>query len=136
MPGAASNYLENKILDHCLRYGTAPFTAPSTLYLALFTADPGETGSFTAEISSTGTAYARQSVTFAAASGGSCTNSATVTFPIATASWGTITHVAITDSATRGAGNILFYSAVTTSKLIDVSDQFQITSGNLTISLD
>jgi len=104
--------------------------------LALFTADPGETGSMTYEVSGTGTAYARQAITFASASGGVSANDATVTFPVATASYGTVTHVAITDSATRAAGNILYYSAVTTAKAIDTSDQFQVTAGNLTISLD
>jgi hypothetical protein len=58
-----------------------------------------------------------------------------VTFDAATASWGTITHVAVMDNDTEGAGNVLFWGAVTTSKTIDTGDTFQITSGNLTISL-
>ena len=72
---------------------------------------------------------------------GACTassaaSSATVTFPTATASWGTITHVAVCDGATAGAGNQLFYGAVTTSKTIDTGDTFQVSSGNLTVALD
>jgi hypothetical protein len=130
---AASNYLEDKILDHVLT--ATAFTQPSR-YIALFTADPGEAGSFTNEISTSGTAYARQSVTFAAASSGSSATSATVTFPTATANWGTVTHVAVVDGDTEGAGNVLFYGAVTTSKTIETGDTFQISSGNLTISLD
>lgn len=132
--GAASNYLEGKILDHVLK--VTAYTQPTVLYVALFTADPGEASSFTNEISTSGSAYSRQSVTFSAASGGTSASSATVTFPAATASWGTITHIAVCDSATAGAGNQLFYGAVTTSKTIDVGDTFQITSGNLTVSLD
>ena len=131
---AASNYLENKLLDHVLT--ASAYTAPSTRYIALFTADPGEAGSFTNEVSTSGTAYARQAVTFAAASSGTSATNATVTFPAATASWGTITHVAVVDGGTAGAGNVLFYGAVTTSKAIDTGDTFQITSGNLTISLN
>jgi hypothetical protein len=130
---AASNYLENKILDHVLT--ATSYTQPSR-YLALFTADPGEAGSFTSEISTSGTAYARQAVTFAAASSGSSATNATVTFPTATANWGTVSHVAIVDGDTEGAGNVLFYGAVTVSKLIETGDTFQISSGNLTISLD
>lgn len=130
---AASNFLENKILDHVLT--ATAYTQPSR-YIALFTASPGEAGSFTNEISTSGTAYARQAVTFAAASSGSSATNATVTFPTATANWGTITHVAVVDGATAGAGNVLFYGAVTTSKQIDTGDTFQISSGNLTISLD
>jgi hypothetical protein len=131
---SASNYLENKVLDHVLT--ATSYTAPTTRYVALFTADPGETGSFAAEVGTSGTAYARQAVTFAAASNGTSATSATVTFPAATASWGTITHVAVVDSGTAGSGNVLFSGAVTTSKTIDTGDTFQITSGNLTISLD
>lgn len=130
---ASSNYLENKLLDHTLT--ATAFTQPSVRYIALFTADPGETGSFTNEVTTSSSAYARQAVTFAAASSGTSATNATVTFPAATANWGTVTHVAVTDGATAGAGNVLFYGAVTTSKTIDTGDTFQITSGNLTISL-
>ena len=138
---AASNYLENKLLDHTLRYGTAPYTGVGTLYLALFnntstnTATNLEAGTLTDETSTSGTAYARTAITFGAASSGTSTSSNTVTFSAATASWGTITHVAIMDGATAGAGNVLFYGAVTTSKTIDTGDTFQVSSGSLTISL-
>lgn len=129
---AASNYLENKILDHVLT--STAYTQPSR-YLALFTANTGlETNSPSAEISTSGTAYSRQAVTFAAASSGSSSTNATVTFSAATANWGTITHVAVMDAST--AGNVLFWGAVTTSKTIETGDTFQVTSGNLTISLD
>ena len=138
---AASNYLENKLLDHTLRYGTAPYVGVTTLYLALFnntstnTAANLEAGTLTDETGTSGTAYARMPVTFAAASGGSSATNATVTFPAATANWGTITHVAVMESGTAGAGNVLFWGAVTTSKTIETGDTFQVTSGNLTISL-
>jgi hypothetical protein len=136
---AASNYLEGKVLDHVLR--VASFTQPSGLYLALFTNTSGsaasnlESGTLTDEVSTSGSAYSRQSITFAAASGGSSASSGTVTFSAATANWGTITHVAIMDGGTAGAGNVLFYGAVTTSKTIETGDTFQVSSGNLTVSL-
>lgn len=130
---AASDYLEDKLLDHVLT--ATSYTAPSTRYLALFTAVTGlETNSPSAEISASGTAYARQTVTFAAASSGTSATNATVTFPAATDNWGTVTHVAVMDAAT--SGNVLFYGAVTTSKTIETGDTFQVSSGNLTISLD
>jgi hypothetical protein len=72
-------------------------------------------------------------VTFAAASGGSSATNATVTFDAATANWGTVTCVAVMDAAT--GGNVLFYGQVTTAKTIDTGDTFQVTSGNLTVSL-
>jgi hypothetical protein len=127
---AASNYLENKILDHVL---TATSYSQPSRFLALYTASPGEAGSHTNEVSTSGTAYARQAVTFAAASSGSSATNATVTFPTATANWGTVTVVAVMDAAT--SGQVLFYGDVTTAKQIDSGDTFTVTAGNLTISL-
>jgi hypothetical protein len=135
---AASNYLEEKILNHVLT--ATAYTQPAR-HIALFTNTSGnaaanlEAGTLTDEISTSGTAYARKTVTFAAASGGSSATNATVTFDAATASWGSITHVAVMDSGTAGSGNVLFWGAVTTAKTIDSGDTFQISSGNLTISL-
>jgi hypothetical protein len=134
---AASNYLENKVLDHVLT--ATGYTAPTTRYLALFTNTSGsaaanlEAGTLSDEVTTSGTAYGRKTITFAAASGGSSASNATVTFDTATANWGTITHVAVMDAAT--SGNVLFYGAVTTSKTIETGDTFQVSSGNLTISL-
>lgn len=138
---AASNYLENKVLDHVLT--ATSYTAPGTRYLALFKSPVSkaatdadlEAGTLTNEVSTSGTAYSRKTVTFAAASSGTSATNATVTFDAATASWGTVTHVAVMDGGTAGAGNVLFYGQVTTEKTIDSGDTFQVTSGNLTISL-
>jgi hypothetical protein len=135
---AASNYTENKVLDHAL--GTASWTAPTTVYLALFLNTSGnaatnlEAGTITDEVSTGGsTNYGRQTIAFGGASGGSASNSGTVTFSAAGANWGTITHVAIMDAST--SGNVLFWGAVTTSKTIESGDTFQVSSGNLSISL-
>jgi hypothetical protein len=127
---AASDYLENKLLDHTLR--NTAFSQPSGLHVGLFTANTGlETNSPSAEVS--GGSYARKTIAFSAASGGSASNSATVTFDAATANWGTITHVAVLDAST--SGNVLFHGAVTSAKTIETGDTFQISSGNLTITL-
>jgi hypothetical protein len=127
---AASDYLENKLLDHTLR--NTAFSQPSGLYVGLFTANTGlETNSPSAEVS--GGSYARETIAFSAASSGSASNSATVTFDAATANWGTITHVAVLDAST--SGNVLFHGAVTSAKTIETGDTFQISSGNLTITL-
>jgi hypothetical protein len=137
---AASNYLEAKLLDHVL--GNTSFSQPANLYLALFTNDSTnaaanlELGTLTDEVSTSGTAYAREEIAFDAASGTnptSAANTSTVTFDTATANFGTITHVAVMDAST--AGNVLFYGAVTTAKTIETGDTFQVSAGNLTISL-
>lgn len=129
---AASDYLENKVLDHVL--GGTAYTAPATLYLGLFTSNGGlENNTAGSQTEISGGSYARKAVTFTV-SGNTATNSATVTFDAATANWGTITHVAVMDAST--SGNVLFWGAVTTSKTIESGDTFQVSSGNLSISLD
>ena len=125
-----SDYLENAMLNLTLN-GTA-FTAISTPYVSLHTADPTDDGSG-AEVS--GGSYARTSASFATASGtsGSVATDADVTFPTATASWGTVTHIGIwNDSA---SGDLLYHTALDSSKTIDSGDIFKITSGNLTVTL-
>lgn len=132
---AASNYLENKLLDHVLT--ATSYTAPGTRYLGLFTNTSGnaatnlEAGTLTDEVS--GGSYTRKAVTFAAAASGTSATNATVTFDAATANWGTVTHVAVMDNSS--GGNVLFWGAVTTPKTIENGDTFQVSSGNLTISL-
>lgn len=127
--GAFTDYLEDKLLDHTLR--NVAYTPPTTIYVGLFTSAPGETGGGT-EVS--GGDYARQAATFDAAANGQTSNSADIVFPVATADWGTITHIALFDADT--AGNMLYYGALSVSKIIQVGDQFIIKAGNLTISLD
>ena len=143
---ASSNYLERKLLDHALGEGARTFTSPATIYVALFNNTSGlalanlEAGTLTDEVSTSGTAYGRQGVTFSTATTASngtssSTTSGDITWSAATASWGTVTHLAIMDSGTAGAGNCLFFGALTTSKAIDTSDIFKITAGNLTVQL-
>ena len=125
-----SNFLETEILDHV--FAGAAYTAPTTLYLALYTAAPGETGGGT-EVTTTGTAYARQSVGFTT-TGNTTSNSAAVEFPTATASFGTVTHVGVFDAAT--VGNLMAYAALSSSKAIATGDVFRVPAGDLDITLD
>ena len=124
-----SNYLENKVLDHVLR--NTSYTSPTTVYVGLFTSDPTDAGSGT-EVS--GGSYARQTLSVTTASGGIVTSSADVTFPQATASWGTISHIGVLDALT--SGNLLMHTPLTTAKTIDNGDILKISSGNLTVTLD
>lgn len=123
-----SNYLETEILDHV--FGGNAYTAPSTLYLALYTAAPGETGGGT---ECTGTSYARTAVTFTV-SGNEATNSAAVEFATAGNNWGTITHVGVFDALT--AGNLMAYGTLTASKTVETGDVFRVPAGDLDITLD
>ena len=124
-----TNFLETEILDHV--FAGAAYTAPSTKYLALFTAiSDGEAGSVT-ELS--GSSYARQTVAFTT-SGATTSNNAAVEFPTATGSWGTITHVGIFDAVS--SGNLMVYATLTASKAITTGDVFRVPSGDLDITLN
>lgn len=123
-----SNYLEDALINATLRNTT--YTSPTTVYVGLYTTDPGE-GNTGTEVSGNG--YARKAVTFGAPSNGASTNSADVTFDQATGSWGTIGYIGILDSLT--GGNLLYYTALTTSKTVDTDDIFQISTGNLSVTL-
>ena len=124
-----TNFLETEILDHV--FAGAAYTAPSTKYLALFTAiADGEAVSVT-EIS--GNAYARQTVAFTT-SGNTTSNNAAVEFPTATGSWGTVTHVGIYDAST--SGNLMAYATLSSSKAIATGDVFRVPSGDLDITLN
>lgn len=103
MLGGMSDYLEGKIVEHAA--GKTAFTMP-TNHLALFTAAPSDSGGGT-EVS--GGSYARQNLSTALGthSGGVISNSSQVTFPDASADWGTILAWATFDAST--GGNMLWW---------------------------
>ena len=123
-----SNYLENALINATLRATT--FTAPAAVYVGLYTSDPTDANTGT-EVS--GGSYARTAVTMGSPSNGVSTNSADVTFPTATASWGTVGWIGILDAST--SGNLLYHTPLDTSKTIDSGDIFKISSGNLSVTL-
>jgi threonine dehydrogenase-like Zn-dependent dehydrogenase len=124
-----TNFLETEILDHV--FAGAAYTAPTTKYLALFTAlADGEAGSVT-EV--TGGGYARQTVAFTT-SGNTTSNNAAVEFPTATANYGTVTHVGVYDASS--SGNLMAYAALSSNKTIETGDVFRVPSGDLDITLN
>lgn len=131
--GALSNYLEEAVLNHVFR--NIALSSPATVYLALYTTDPGETGG---GVEVSGGAYARQAVTFGAPSqiGGKATikNSVEIAFPVATADWGLIVSVGVRDLLT--VGNLLYYGPMTVSKTINDGDQLKFAVNALVLDLD
>ena len=123
-----STYLQDKVVNLSLR--NTAYTAPTTVYVGLFTTSLTAGGSGT-EVS--GGSYARVSATFTASSSGATASNADITFPTATASWGTVTTIGIYDALTTG--NLLYFTPLDVNKTIDSGDIFKITSGNLTVSL-
>lgn len=123
-----TDYLEDAVLNAVLRNIT--FTSPATVYVGLFTADPGESGSQASEVAAG--EYTRMAVTFGAPSGGTVANTGIITFPTAVGSWGVITHGAILDAATLG--NMLYTGALAASKTVDPGDTISFAIGALTVS--
>jgi hypothetical protein len=123
-----SNYLENALINVTLR--NTAYTAPTTVYVALYTSDPTDADTGT-EV--TGGSYARQSATFGAPSNGASVTTADVTFPTCTVAWGTVTHIGIRDAST--SGNLLYHTPLDVSKTIAAGDIFKITTGNLSVTL-
>jgi hypothetical protein len=131
---AISDYLENALVNHIFR--NTDFTRPANIYAALFTAAPSDSGGGT-EVS--GGSYARVAIAtgassaWDAASGGATANTSVVTFPTATADWGTVTHVGFFDAST--AGNLLFHGALASSKVVNDGDIFRFNAGEIDIAL-
>lgn len=131
-----SNYLENAILDHIL--GGPDYSRPATVHVALFTAAPDDTGGGT-EVS--GGSYDRVAVTndateWPAASGGSKSNANAITFPEATADWGTVVAFGFYDDTLANGGNLLYWANLSTNRSIISGEQARFQAGELTISED
>lgn len=127
MAGNLSNYLENKVLDHFL--GTTAYTMPTTVYVALYTVAPSDTGGGT---EATGGSYARQVSTFSASSGGATSNATNVDFSSMPAA--TIVAIGVHDAIT--AGNLLVWGTLSSNKALDAGDTLRIATGDLDISID
>lgn len=126
-----TDYLENKVLLHV--FGGSAYTAPSTLYVGLFTAAPSDTGGGT---ECSGGSYARKSMPDMTVSGTSptqATNGAAVEFATSTGAWGTVTHCGVFDAAS--SGNLLGWAALTASKTVSSGDVFRFDAGDLDITL-
>lgn len=100
MPGSATLYTEQGVLGHTLAFAT--MAHPTGVFIGLAASAPPPTAA-TAGSEITGGAYARQPVTFALSTPSNmAANSATLEFPPATATWGTIGYFEVWDALTTG----------------------------------
>lgn len=125
-----SDFLEVKILQHL--GGIATWSAPGTLYLALHTADPGDTGSAS---EASGGSYARRSMagnwTY---NGGAARleNTASVTFPNMPS--GTFSHWSLKDASS--GGNTLVIGSFTSPQTLTVGQSLIVQAADLRITAD
>lgn len=104
--------------------------------MALYTAAPTDAGGGT-EV--TGGSYARVAVTnnstnWPAAAAGAKSNGTVITFPTATADWGTIVAFAILDASS--GGNFLYWATLTTNRDILTGDVGSFAVGTLVVTED
>jgi hypothetical protein len=141
---ALSDYLENKLIDYLFR--AQAFAAPTSVFAALFTAGPTDTGGGT-ELA--GNNYARIEIacglttfngthgtTSGASTGtsGSTSNAEVIQFDTPSANWGTVTHFALFDAVS--GGNMLVHGQLAIPKIINTSDDVKFNIGALTIQID
>lgn len=135
LAGEISTYLSNALLDRAFR--NQAFTKPDT-YVALVTAVSSDTALGT-EVS--GGSYARVQVninggaspTWDVAASGVVDNTHTITFPTATASWGTVVGTAVLDASS--SGNLLFYDNAMTDQAVGTDDVVQFAAGDFDIEM-
>jgi len=123
-----SNTFETDVLEWL--FTDTSVTRPTAWYIGLFTTDPTDADSGT-EVS--GGSYVREAATFSV-TGDAATTTAAVEWPVATADWGTITHIGVYDAST--AGNLIAHAALTASKTINTDDVFRIPASSLQMTLD
>lgn len=138
MAGAFSSYFQTAI-GNWLKNTVFP-TAPANLYVALYTAAPGEASASGTEVA--GGSYARQAISVAtgswaapSASGNAqqTSNSNAVAFPTATATWGTVVGWALYDALT--GGNELYYGALTSNQTVNSGGTASFAAGQLVIQV-
>lgn len=134
---AFTNYAETQIINHIFR--TASFTKPTTLNLALFTSVTDGEAPTVNEL--TGNGYARVACnpldanwSAPVAGNGTTYNINAITFPAATADWGTITHFGIYDAST--GGNLIIYAPLTIARVITNGSTPSFAATALTFQVD
>jgi hypothetical protein len=122
-----SDYLENAVLNHVFR--NTALTSPSSVFLALYTVTPSDTGGGTQV---TGGGYARQAITFGAPTNGAIANTSAVSFTASGAGFGTVVAVGIFDAS--AGGNLLAWDGITSATVND-GDTITFPTGDLQITL-
>jgi len=129
--GGIATFLANAVLDHI--FGNTAYDTTATIYVSLSKANPTDTGSGFVE--HVGDNYARVAHnTWDASSGGATENDGAITFPQASAAWGTVTHFAMWDDS--AAGNLLFYGTLDNARNIGQNDTPSFADGALDITMD
>lgn len=125
MPSATtSNYLHDAQMNYLLK--NTSWTAPSSLWVSLYTTVPALDGSGGVEVSTTGTNYGRVQIMASTGWQGPSganreySNKNDISFNVPTANWGTIQGAGLYDA--QSGGNLYYVSTLTTSKTVNNGD--------------
>jgi hypothetical protein len=132
-----SNTAETSVLNHIFVGTALPWNANSDLYLALYTADPGEAGTAITSEATYG-AYARVAVTRATdftVAGNQVSNANLEQFVACSSGSNIITHAAIVTS-TSGAGTIIVRALLNSAITVSTGVQPQFSANALAFQLD
>ncbi len=127
---ALTTFMKNFQYTTLFKGGAYTF-AHTSVYVGLFTADPTETGDQSNEIS--GGSYARVQPEWDTVDLDTKSIRSDIDFPTATASWGTITHVALLDALT--GGNMLAFQPIPSPPTIADGDTARLQVGTFTSTL-
>ena len=129
--GGMSTYLQNKVLNHVLK-NTSYSTPGSSIYVALYrTSQDEDDGGLETSL---GVGYSRQNVTsWAVPSSGSTSNAEVISMGTASGSWNDILSMGIRDA--ESSGNLLYFSDLTGSKVVNVGDSFVFSASALTVTV-
>lgn len=127
-----TTYFLNCAAGNIFNTKTSP-ALPKTYYIGLSTSAPAINGTGVNE-PSTDAGYARVKLSsLGEPVDGVVTNSQAINFNESTASWGTITHFVIYDSATVGEGNLLMYGTLSTPRSVETATIMTIKEGYLSL---
>ena len=130
-----TNHFEDAIVQFFLRNDADTITPPAALFQACYTAAPGEAGGGTEVADANG--YVRKAIAFTDPSGtGTTESTAQIDHVASGGAWGTVTHMAVVDSVTYGAGDMWLYGALTTPRAIGDGETLRFAAGDVDFVLD
>ena len=126
-----TDVMENQLLDALTGVTTVLST---TMSIALFTADPTDTGSVTNEYTLNGSQRLLLSGLFSAATGGTSANTSIITVATATSDWAAISHVGLMASDVEGTDDMKVWIELNSPITILSGQSFSFAIGDLTVT--
>lgn len=128
-----TTYFLNCAAGNLFNTKTTP-AIPEKYYLGLSVSAPNPDGTGVDE-PPTEAGYARvELINLGEPENGVVTNSEAINFAESTASWGTVTHFVIYDTAEADSGNLLMYGELTTPRSVETATIMTIKAGYLKLS--